>query len=117
MSTWIKDLIGIRFEGGGVTPTLAGEAYFNFGWLGVPVVGALLGAALTVLGRVQTTAPTHALIVAVATAAIVHAIPGGLGNQVVVSLWQLGLALLVATPFARAQAHPEGPSDNGAAVP
>ena len=117
MTTWIKDHLGVRFEGSGITPTLAGDAYFNFGWLCVPVVGALIGSALAVLGRVQTTAPTHALVLAVATAAIVHAIPGGLGSPIVASLRQVGLALLVAVPFGQSHADPERPSENGAAAP
>lgn len=31
---WLKKAINIEFDGGGVTPTLFGEGYLNFGYLG-----------------------------------------------------------------------------------
>ncbi len=31
---WLKDLIGISFSGGGITPTILGEGYLNYGFIG-----------------------------------------------------------------------------------
>ena len=32
---WLKDTIGLSFSGGGLTPTIIGEAYLNFGYFGI----------------------------------------------------------------------------------
>lgn len=32
---WLKSRLGLDFEGGGVTQTIVGEFFLNFGWLGV----------------------------------------------------------------------------------
>ncbi len=34
----LHDMLGLNFIGGGITPTLAGEAYVNIGWIGVLLV-------------------------------------------------------------------------------
>ncbi len=38
---WLKRQLGLNFAGGGVTPTIIGEFYLNFGYVGV-VIGMLL---------------------------------------------------------------------------
>lgn len=44
---WLKELMGISFNGGGITPTLIGEFYLNFGYLGV-YIGAIITALIVV---------------------------------------------------------------------
>ena len=41
---WLKEQIGISFAGGGVTPTIMGEFYINFGITGIYVGMFILGA-------------------------------------------------------------------------
>ena len=41
---FLKRLLGMEFSGGGVTPSLPGEIYLNFGWVGVVVFSVLLGS-------------------------------------------------------------------------
>lgn len=44
---WLKDIIGLSYAGGGLTPTLVGESYLNFG-----IIGIILSMILTgVLGN------------------------------------------------------------------
>lgn len=40
---WLKNQIGITFSGGGVTPTLLGEAWLNFGFFGIIMNFFLVG--------------------------------------------------------------------------
>lgn len=40
---WLKEQIGISFAGGGVTPTVVGEFYINFGVLGMYIGMFLMG--------------------------------------------------------------------------
>lgn len=37
---WLKEMLGMKFSGGGVTPTIVGEFYLNFGYVGI-IVGML----------------------------------------------------------------------------
>jgi hypothetical protein len=43
MGIWLKEVTGSGPEGGGMSPTIAGEAYLNFGITGVAVVLLLFG--------------------------------------------------------------------------
>ncbi len=58
--TWLKEALGLRFSGGGLTVTHLGEAFANFGWRGVVLVPLALGGALAVLGRVTRRWRRHA---------------------------------------------------------
>lgn len=40
---WLKNILGETFEGGGLTPTLLGEFYINFGYIGIVLGFILLG--------------------------------------------------------------------------
>lgn len=40
---WLKEKIGISFAGGGVTPTIIGEGYINFGYIGVILIMLIVG--------------------------------------------------------------------------
>jgi oligosaccharide repeat unit polymerase len=40
---FLKNMLGMHFSGGGVTPSFPGEIYLNFGWLGVVVFSILVG--------------------------------------------------------------------------
>lgn len=40
---WLKEMVGFSFSGGGITPTIIGEFYINFGYLGIYLGMALLG--------------------------------------------------------------------------
>ncbi len=48
---WLKDRLGLVFDGGGVTQTIVGEFYLNFGWVGIVVGMFLLGVAFRALYR------------------------------------------------------------------
>ena len=40
---WLKEMLGFSFSGGGVTPTVVGEFYLNFGYIGITIGMLLLG--------------------------------------------------------------------------
>ena len=43
---WLKDALNMQFVGGGVTPTIIGEAYLNFGYTGIIIQMFLFGLIL-----------------------------------------------------------------------
>lgn len=48
---WLKDVIGLKFVGGGVTPTLIGEGYLNFGLAGIVLEGFVAGVIASILDK------------------------------------------------------------------
>ena len=46
---WLKDVLDLSFAGGGVTPTILGDFYINFGYIGVILGFAILGIIVNVL--------------------------------------------------------------------
>lgn len=48
---WLKDMLGLRFSGGGVTPTLLGEFYINWGFPGVLIGMTFVGAIFRAVER------------------------------------------------------------------
>lgn len=48
---WLKEQVGITFSGGGLTPTIIGEFYINFGEISIFIGLFLLGAFSVYLNR------------------------------------------------------------------
>lgn len=48
---WLKDKLGMHFSGGGVTPTIVGEFYINFGYIGIFIGMILVGVLCRFLTR------------------------------------------------------------------
>ncbi len=46
---WLKQSIGITFSGGGVTPTLLGEGYINYGMFGIVAFSIIAGLIASLL--------------------------------------------------------------------
>jgi len=46
---WLKERLGLEFAGGGVTQTIVGELFLNFGWIGLIVGMFTLGIVFRVL--------------------------------------------------------------------
>lgn len=40
---WLKEKLGLKFNGGGVTPTIIGEFYINFGYFGIAIGMLIMG--------------------------------------------------------------------------
>ncbi len=48
---WLKKQIGLSFIGGGVTPTLLGEGYMNFGYVGIFLLPFIVGIISNILNQ------------------------------------------------------------------
>lgn len=46
---WLKEILNISFEGGGLTPTIVGEFYLNFGIIGAYIGMFLIGIVMVLL--------------------------------------------------------------------
>lgn len=100
----LKRAAGEGFEGGGLPPTLVGEWYLNYSWLGVVLGMALVGAAMELAHRAVRSARSFTTLV-IAVLVIYYAfvsVRGGLGNVLLTLTW-LALATLIVSRFARAR--------------
>lgn len=52
--SWLKDRLSLEFAGGGVTQTVIGEFYLNWGWTGIVLGMFALGLTLRILYHVLT---------------------------------------------------------------
>lgn len=85
---WLKDAINLHFSGGGVTPTLFGELYINWGWLGTFIGTTLFGAACALLQRSYLTG-NKVLISSLFLGYLRSMIMGGIANSMIVLLMYL----------------------------
>jgi len=46
---WLKERLGLEFAGGGVTQTIVGELFLNWGWIGIIVGMFTIGMAFRTL--------------------------------------------------------------------
>ncbi len=92
----LKQAAGQTFAGGGLPPTLVGEWFLNFGWVGIALGMALFGAIVTVSHSAAIkTIRFPALVVSVIVANYSFiAVRGGMGNLVLTVVW-LSLATLI----------------------
>lgn len=94
---WLKDQIGISFSGGGVTPTLLGEAWLNFGFWGIIINFFLVGLLCNKLDKwyYQTKNVYFiVLIVWIVTSSVRGGFSNSLINLVIYSIMNLILFML-----------------------
>ena len=95
VTLWLKETMGFEFAGGGVTPTIAGEAYINFGYVGLAIVAIATGAAIALTERIPRHHATGVVLMALLAAGIAHSIPGGIGNVTINTAWLMVLAAVI----------------------
>lgn len=83
---WLKDALNISFNGAGVTPTILGEFYINFGYIGM-YLGMFFIGILTKLVDVNTTNENSSLINSIITLYLARSITGGITNNLLLFLW------------------------------
>lgn len=97
----LKRAAGQGFEGGGLPPTLVGEWYINFGWLGVGLGMGATGIAVALAHRASRNSATYVGFV-ISVLLIYYAfvaVRGGIGNVALTVGWLI-LALLVVNSIA-----------------
>lgn len=76
----LKEIIGINFSGGGIAPTILGELYLNFGYIGCYVGMLILGVVLRMLDLYSRRSDSLFLPAFLIVNACL-AIRGGISNQ------------------------------------
>ena len=79
---WVKKAVNLEFEGGGVTPTINGEFYINFGLTGVYIGFILLGILGIMLGK-YSNKRNGDFISTYLIVQYFHSISGGISNVII----------------------------------
>ncbi|MCD7815815.1 MAG: oligosaccharide repeat unit polymerase [Bacteroides sp.] len=76
---WLKEQIGISFSGGGVTPTILGEFYMNFGFASI-FIGMFILGVVSVYLRKYFIRHRQSFMAVFMTWQFAHCISGGIAN-------------------------------------
>lgn len=97
----LKNAAGQGFEGGGLPPTLIGEWFINFGWIGIVAGMAATGATVAVAHSrmITTTRYSHFVVAIIVGYYAFVAVRGGIGNVLLTATW-LSLATLLTSWLA-----------------
>jgi len=83
---WLKDILKLSFSGGGVTPTLIGEFYINWGTIGVLIGMLLFGAVFKRLDRIYRNPNNSFFLSCIILGYIRPILRGGFANSAVTLL-------------------------------
>lgn len=95
---WLKELVGATFSGGGMTPSIIGDFYINFGYFGVYAGMFLLGFTAYKLERIARDSSLNKVFLVYLCWECATVVGGGISNGVLVlttnSLMYLGLKFI-----------------------
>ncbi len=77
---WLKEMLNMKFAGGGVTPTLVGELYINFGHIGTYIAFSILAGILVLLDELYKRKISTFNVVVIIWAMLI-ACRGGIANS------------------------------------
>lgn len=96
---WLKEQVGISFSGGGLTPTIIGEFYINFGEIAIFIGMFLMGAFSVYLNRYFKQHKESFLAVFYVWQ-FAHCVSGGIANVcVAVLLYTIVYKCLIMLPY------------------
>lgn len=79
---WLKELVGASFAGGGMTPSIIGDLYINFGYFGVYGGMFVLGALAVIIERFQDNTRSNLVLAIFLSWEYATLIGGGISNGV-----------------------------------
>ena len=83
VTMWLKDALGLNFAGGGVTPTLIGEFYINWGIVGVLIGMTFSGVLFRCIDRAYRNSSNSIFLSCLILGYIRPIIRGGYANSIV----------------------------------
>ena len=92
VTMWLKEILNVEFNGGGLTPTIIGEFYLNFGFIGVMIGMVLTGVICKLVDNTyqNTKQPILYLIFIFYFA---RSVPAGFANFIIIMLWFMIVSL------------------------
>ena len=92
---WLKEKIGLKFAGGGITPTIIGESYLNFGTYGSYLILFLIGILINFLDWKYFNSKKNAFWICYFITIFIDSFRGGLANIEIGLLTYLALYIFI----------------------
>lgn len=98
---WLKQIIGLNYSGGGLTPTLFGEGYLNFGYVGGFLELLFIGLVANYLNRQYKVNDKNTLWIVYVSSLFMDSFRGGFANIEIGLLTTLALYIAYRFIFMR----------------
>jgi oligosaccharide repeat unit polymerase len=98
--SWLKDIVGLEFEGFGIPPTIMGDLYINFGYPGIIIGCVAFGYLIKTIYQSQIIKGKSAigLLIYISSLEISSKIiTSGLSAQTISMVWMTTIYLLIIT--------------------
>lgn len=92
---WLKEALSLSFSGGGVTPTIVGEFYINWGWFGIVIGMTIFGMLCNILNRYYQ-ASSSCLIPSLLLGYLRSIITGGIANVFLILVMYIVITIAVS---------------------
>lgn len=83
---WLKEALGLVFDGAGVTPTIIGEFYINFGYIGV-YLGMFIIGILCKIVDLSTNDENLCIFNSIIILYLCRSVTGGITNNMLLFIW------------------------------
>lgn len=92
---WLKQALNMSFSGGGVTPSILGEFFINFGYLGIFIGMFILGIVCKVTDNYVLKSKANKIIYYIIIFYLARSVSSGISNFTILSLWFIIVTLAV----------------------
>lgn len=89
MTMWLKNTLNITFDGGGVTPTVIGEFFMNFGFIGIAIGMLVLGMLCRIIDNIykNKNGKGNSVIYFIIMFYLARCAAAGISNFIILMLW------------------------------
>lgn len=92
---WLKNALNISFDGGGVTPSILGEFFINFGFYGMFICMFILGLLTGIVDKKESQYKGNKLIYFIFIFYLARSVSSGIANFIIIMLWFIFLTLIM----------------------
>jgi len=92
---WLKQALNLSFDGGGVTPSIIGEFFINFGYIGIFIGMLLLGIVCRLIDNYGKKTQNNKIIYFIVSFYIARSVSSGLSNFIILTLWFTAVSFFI----------------------
>lgn len=95
MTMWLKQTMKMTFAGGGVTPTIIGEFYINFGYIGIFIGMTFMGIFCRFIDNCFNQKGINKIFYFIIIFYIARSVTGGLANVSIIAPWFIIVSFVI----------------------
>lgn len=92
---WLKEVLGLSFAGGGVAPTILGEFFINFGYIGIFIGMLLLGVICKLIDNNALKSNWNKILYTIIIFFIARTVGSGISNFIILGTWFFIVSLVI----------------------